>query len=325
MMFKFTVMMAAIGLTAAASGAVAQQFPSRNVTMVVSSGPGTVPDVLSRGLAEQLSKRWGQSVVVENKPGAAYAIAALEVMRAPADGHTLIASELAMFTYQHHLYRKTKRPFDGEKDFEPVSGLAQVPVTFIAHPSVAANNIGEFLALARKSPGALNYGTAGPGTTPHMSMLMFEHLAGVKLTAVHYRSIALALNDVVAGHVQAVVMSPSISLENYRSGRLKFLGVGSAQRLPQLPDVPSVSEAVKGYDASVAFGVAAPANTPSAIVDRLNADIQAVLKDADFQKRFIEPQLLQPISGSAADFRKMLQAEGKRWESVIRETGISID
>lgn len=325
MMFKFTVMMAAIGLTAAASGAVAQQFPSRNVTMVVSSGPGTVPDVLSRGLAEQLSKRWGQSVVVENKPGAAYAIAALEVMRAPADGHTLIASELAMFTYQHHLYRKTKRPFDGEKDFEPVSGLAQVPVTFIAHPSVAANNIGEFLALARRSPGALNYGTAGPGTTPHMSMLMFEHLAGVKLTAVHYRSIALALNDVVAGHVHAVVMSPSISLENYRSGKLKFLGVGSAQRLPQLPDVPSVSEAVKGYDASVAFGVAAPANTPSAIVDRLNADIQAVLKDADFQKRFIEPQLLQPISGSAADFRKMLQAEGKRWESVIRETGISID
>jgi tripartite-type tricarboxylate transporter receptor subunit TctC len=324
-MFTLKVIGAAIAITAAATGAVAQQFPSRNVTIVVSSGPGTVPDVLSRGLAEQLSKRWGQSVVVENKPGAAYAIAALEVMRAPADGHTLIASELAMFTYQHHLYRKTKRPFDGEKDFEPVSGLAQVPVTFIAHPSVAANNIGEFLELARKNPGALNYGTAGPGTTPHMSMLMFEHLAGVKMTAVHYRSIALALNDVTAGHVQAVVMSPSISLENYRAGKLKFLGVGSAQRMQQLPEVPSVSEAVKGYEATVAFGVAAPTNTPGAIVDRINGDIQAVLQDAAFQKRFIEPQLLQPITGSAADFRKMLLADGKRWEALIRETGIAID
>lgn len=324
-MYALKMIGATIAILATTTMSMAQQFPSRNVTMVVSSGPGTVPDVLSRALAEQLSKKWGQSVVVENKPGGAYAIAAVEVMRAPADGHTLIASELAMFTYQHHLYRKTKRPFDGEKDFEPVSGLAQVPVTFIAHPSVAANNIGEFLDLVRKNPGVLNYGTAGAGTTPHMAMLMFEQLAGVKLTAVHYRSIALALNDVVAGHVQAVVMSPSISLENYRAGKLKFLGVGSPQRLPQLPDVPAVSEAVKGYDASVAFGIAAVANTPGAIVQRLNADIQAVLKDADFQKRFIEPQLLQPIIGSAADFRKMLIAEGERWQAVIRETGIAID
>lgn len=324
-MSKLKILGAALAMSVAATGALAQQFPSRTVTIVVSSGPGAVPDVLSRGIAEQLTKRWGQPVVVENKPGAAYAIAATEVMRAQPDGHTLIASEVAMFTYQHHLYRKTKRPFDGEKDFEPVSGLAQVPVTFIAHPSVPANNISEFLALSRKTAGGLNYGTAGPGTTPHMSMLMFEHLAGVKLTAVHYRSIALALNDVVAGHVQAVVMSPSISLENYRTGKLKFLGVGSTTRMPQLPEVPSVSESVKGYDANVAFGVAAPANTPAAIVDRINADIQAVLKDADFQKRFIEPQLLQPITGSAADFRKMLLAEGKRWEAIIRETGIAID
>ncbi len=206
-----------------------------------------------------------------------------------------------------------------------MSGLAQVPVAFIAHPSVSARNIGEMLEIARKNPGGLNYGTAGPGTTPHMSMLMFEQLAGVKMTAVHYRSIALALNDVTAGHVQLVVMSPSISLENYRAGKLKFLGVGSTQRMPQLPDVPSVSEAVKGYVANVAFGVAAPANTPAVIVNRINADIQAVLKEPAFQKRFIEPQLLQTISGSPAEFRKLLLEEGKRWDTVIRETGISID
>lgn len=324
-MRKIGILGAAIAILGSVATSAAQNFPSRTVNLVVSSGPGTVPDVLSRGIAEQLSKRWGQSVVVENKPGAAYAIAALEVMRAPPDGHTLIASELAMFTYQHHLYRKTKRPFDGERDFEPVSGLAQVPVTFIAHPSVPARNIGELLELARKSPGTLNYGTAGPGTTPHMSMLMFENLAGLKLTAVHYRSIALALNDVTAGHVQLVVMSPSISLENYRAGKLKFLGVGSAQRMPQLPEVPAVSEFVKDYVANVSFGVAAPANTPAAIVNRINADIQAVLKEPEFQKRFIDPQLLQPIFGSPAEFKKSLIEEGKRWEAVIRDTGISID
>jgi tripartite-type tricarboxylate transporter receptor subunit TctC len=324
-MRKLGMLGAAIMILGSVATSAAQDFPSRTVNLVVSSGPGTVPDVLSRGIAEQLSKRWGQSVVVENKPGAAYAIAALEVMRAPPDGHTLIASELAMFTYQHHLYRKTKRPFDGERDFEPVAGLAQVPVTFIAHPSVPARNIGELLELARKSPGTLNYGTAGPGTTPHMSMLMFENLAGLKLTAVHYRSIALALNDVTAGHVQLVVMSPSISLENYRAGKLKFLGVGSAQRMPQLPEVPAVSEFVKGYVANVSFGVAAPTNTPAPIVNRINADIQAVLKEPEFQKRFIDPQLLQPIFGSPAEFKKSLIEEGKRWEAVIRDTGISID
>lgn len=324
-MIKLKMIGAALGVFASVGIAGAQEFPSRTVNLVVSSGPGTVPDVLSRGIAEQLSKRWGQSVVVENKPGAAYAIAAMEVMRAPPDGHTLIASELAMFTYQHHLYKKTKRPFDGAKDFEPVSGLAQVPVTFIAHPSVQAQNIGEFVELVRKNPGTLNYGTAGPGTTPHMSMLMFENLAGVKLTAVHYRSIALALNDVMAGHVQVVVMSPSISLENYRAGKLKFLGVGSAQRLPQLSEVPAVSEAVKGYVANVGFGIAAPANTPSAVVNRINADIQAVLRTPEFQKRFIEPQLLEPVYGSPAEFKKLLQEDEKRWEAIIRETGISID
>ncbi len=324
-MIKTSIFGTALGIIATVVAAGAQEFPSRTVNLVVSSGPGTVPDVLSRAIAEQLSKRWGQSVVVENKPGAAYAIAATEVMRAAPDGHTLIASELAMFTYQHHLYKKTKRPFDGEKDFEPVAGLAQVPVTFIAHPSVDARNVGDLLALARKTPGGLNYGTAGPGTTPHMSMLMFEHLAGVKMTAVHYRSIALALNDVTAGHVQLVVMSPSISLENYRAGKLKFLGVGSTQRMPQLPDVPAVSEAVIGYEANVAFGVAAPAKTPAAIVNRINGDIQVILKDPEFRKRFIEPQLLQPIYGSPADFKKLLGEEGKRWETVIRETGISID
>lgn len=324
-MIKFSMIGAAVGILASVVAAAGQDFPSRTVNLVVSSGPGTVPDVLSRGIAEQLSKRWGQSVVVENKPGAAYAIAAMEVMRAPADGHTLIASELAMFTYQHHLYRKTKRPFDGERDFEPVSGLAQVPVTFIAHPSVPARDIGELLELARKNPSGLNYGTAGPGTTPHMSMLMFENLSGVKLTPVHYRSIALALNDVTAGHVQLVVMSPSISLENYRAGKLKFLGVGSSQRMPQLANVPAVSEFVKGYEASVSFGLAAPANTPATIVRKINADVQAILKEPEFQKRFIEPQLLQPIFGSPADFRKSLLEEGKRWEAVIRDTGISID
>lgn len=324
-MIKFSMIGAAVGILASVVAAAGQDFPSRTVNLVVSSGPGTVPDVLSRGIAEQLSKRWGQSVVVENKPGAAYAIAAMEVMRAPADGHTLIASELAMFTYQHHLYRKTKRPFDGERDFEPVSGLAQVPVTFIAHPSVPARDIGELLELARKNPSGLNYGTAGPGTTPHMSMLMFENLSGVKLTPVHYRSIALALNDVTAGHVQLVVMSPSISLENYRAGKLKFIGVGSSQRMPQLANVPAVSEFVKGYEASVSFGLAAPANTPATIVRKINADVQAILKEPEFQKRFIEPQLLQPIFGSPADFRKSLLEEGKRWEAVIRDTGISID
>ena len=317
-------LMASCLLAATIIPAAAQDFPNRTVMIIGSSGAGALTDVLSRAVGERLSRRWNQPVVIEARPGAAYAIAATAVSRAAPDGYTLIASELGMFTYQHFLYKAGERAFDGQKDFAPISGMAEIPVAVIAHPSLPVTNMTELVALARKSPGSVSYGTAGPGTFPHLSVLMLEKLAGVKLLPVHYRGVAPALTDVTAGHVNMIVMGPSIAIPSYQAGKLKFLGVGGDKPLPSLPDVPPVSQSVAGYSASAGFGLAAPAATPRAIIDRINKDVQEVLADREFQEKVLNPQSLIPIVGNADVFAAQLRNESQKWERVIREAELEL-
>lgn len=310
-------------LLSGASGS-AQDYPARAVTIIGTSGAGALTDVLARAVGERLSRKWGQPVVIEARPGAAYAIAANAVMRAAPDGYTLIASELGMFTYQHFLYQPGERPFDGQKDFAPVSGMADIPIALIVNPSVPAKSLSELIALAKAKPGSITYGTAGPGTFPHLGVLMLERLAGVKLLAVHYRGVAPALNDVTAGHVNMIVMGPSVALASYKAGKLAILGVGSKEAVAQLPDVPPMASVVPGYAAMVGFGLAAPAATPTAIVDRINADVQEVLRDSEFRTKFLEPQLLRPMLGDARQFAAQLRAESETWQKIISDTGLTL-
>jgi tripartite-type tricarboxylate transporter receptor subunit TctC len=309
----------------AGSPAIAQSWPSRQVTIVATSAPGAATDVLARAIGQRLSEKWNQPVVVENRPGAAYAIAAAAVAKANPDAYTLIATELGMFTSQQYLHQQDKRPFDGERDFVPVSGFAEMPVALVAHPAFGVKSVAELIAQAKGRPGLITYGTAGPGTAPHLATLLLESMAGVKLSAVHYRGIAPALNDVVAGHITLITMGPAIAIANYKAGKLALLGVGGAKPLPQLPEIPTIAATVPGYEATVGFGLAAPVATPRDVVAKINADVQDIIRDPAFRAKVLDTNVLQPILGTPQEFAAYLSAESRKWQRVIKDANIKLD
>ena len=192
----------------ASPAALGQTYPDRNVTIVVTSAAGALTDTLTRAVAQRLSEMWKQGVIVENRGGAGYSIAAQYVMRADHDGYTLLASETGFYTTQPHLYAEGKLAYDPEKDFVPVAGYGTIPTALLVNPSVPVNSVSDLIALAKKKPGTVTFGTAGVGTALHIAGLELENLTGIKMTAVHYRGAAPALTDVMAGHIDAVIMGP---------------------------------------------------------------------------------------------------------------------
>jgi tripartite-type tricarboxylate transporter receptor subunit TctC len=309
--------------TLASSNASAQQYPTRTVTIIAATTPGSLPDVLARGIGQRLSQKWKQTVVVENRAGGAYALAASAVANAPADGYTLLATESGFYTTQPYLSKG--KPAYAQKDFIVVSGMASIPMAFVAHPSLAAKSMRELIEHAKAKPGTINYGTAGPGTAPHMGMLLLESMASIKLTAVHYRGISLAVNDLIAGHINVLAIGPTVALPAFKAGKVKILGVGSARANPQLEGVAPVAEAVPGFEMNVSFSLLARAGTPDEIVSKINADVQEIVRDAQFQKQFLEPQALQPMLGSPGEIKKRLDAESDRWRALIQEANLTID
>jgi tripartite-type tricarboxylate transporter receptor subunit TctC len=302
-----------------------QAYPSRTVTIVVTSAAGGLTDVLTRAIGQRLSQVWNQSVVVENRGGAGHALAANAVKTAAADGYTLLATETGMITIQPFLYAKGKLTYDPDKDFIPIAGFASIPMALLVHPSVPAKSVRELIALAKDKPGALSYGTAGLGTAPHMGALLLESMTATKLTSVHYRGASPALNDVIAGHINMITMGPSIALPAVQAGKLNMLGFGSLQRVPQMPDVPAITETVPGYDASVSFGMLALAGTPREIVVKVNADIQKIIDDPAFRDKFLTPQVVQPLPGAPDAFKDYLRAEAAKWSKVIGEAKLQIE
>jgi tripartite-type tricarboxylate transporter receptor subunit TctC len=309
----------------ASPAALAQSYPDRNVTIVVTSAAGALTDVLTRAVAQRLSELWKQSVIVENRGGAGYTIAAQAVMRAEHDGYTLLASETGFYTTQPHLYPKDKLTYDAEKDFVPVAGYGTIPTALLVNPSVLVNSVRDLIALAKAKPGAVTFGTAGIGTALHIAGLELENLAGVEMTAVHYRGAAPALTDVIAGHVDAVIMGPSVALSSVQDGKLKMLAFGSEQRLPQFPDVPTIAETVPGYEASVSFGLFAVAGTPADIIRKVNADVQKIVTNPEFQRKYLDRFAVQPIPGPLDAFAEYLRKDSAKWGEVIRAAHVKIE
>jgi tripartite-type tricarboxylate transporter receptor subunit TctC len=309
----------------AASSASAQSYPNRTVTIVVTSAAGGLTDVLTRAVGQRLSQMWGQGVVVENKGGAGHTFAAAAVKSAPPDGYTLLATETGMFTIQPFLHAKGKLNYDPVNDFVPLAGYASIPMALLVSPNVPVKSVGELIALGQDKPGTLSYGTAGLGTAPHMGALLFESMAKLKLTPIHYRGASPALNDVIAGHINMITMGPSIALPTVKAGKLNMLGFGSLKRMPQFPDVPAIAETVPGYDASVSFGLFAPAGAPPDIVAKINGDVQKIIGDPEFRDRFLEPQVVQPLPGPRDAFGAYLKAEAAKWSKVISEAKIQIE
>jgi tripartite-type tricarboxylate transporter receptor subunit TctC len=314
-----------LGLLLASPSALAQSFPSRNVTIVITSAAGAATDVLTRAVAQRLQQKWGQNIIIENRGGAGHSIAASQVMKADPDGHTLLSSETGFATTSPHLHAKGKLPFDAWTDFVPLAGFASIPVGMLVHPSVGVKSVADLIKLAKEKPGAVTYGTAGMGTALHTAALLFESLAGVKLTAVHYRGAAPALNDLIAGHINTVTMGPSVAFPAVKAGQVNMLGFGSAKRVAQMPDVPTISETVPGYEASVSFGLFALSKTPRDVLVKINADVQEVINDPEFRKRYIEPMVVQPIPGSLEAFAEYLKKDSEKWGKVIREANLKIE
>jgi len=284
-MGRLHVVLVAAALAAAAGAAPitanAQSFPSKPVTIIVTSAPGGAADATARMLALHLGKAWNQQVVVENKPGGNTQIAADHVAKAAPDGHTLLLGPDVTFTVNPHLYRKLS--YDPVKDFEPITGLTVLHQALVTHPSLAANNVAELIAVAKTKPAALNYGTFGLGSAGHLNMEALQALGGVKLTAVHYRGAAPAMTDVIAGHIQLMFVSFGSAVQSWKAGQLKMLAIGSPKRLSDYPDLPTVAEGgLPDFEAKSWFGLFATGGTPAPIVAKINADVRKIIESPDF-------------------------------------------
>ena len=325
-MHKWLATLGLLACLAAAATARAQSYPARTMTLTVTAAAGGVTDVVARALGQRLAEAWGQQVVIENKGGAAHVVGAQSVAKAAPDGYSLLVAEAGTFTINPTLYGKGKLPYDEEKDFTPITGIVRINQALLGHPSLPANNVRELIALAKKKPGELTYGTAGIGSAPHMNMVLFESMAGVKLQAVHYRGAAPALTDVIAGHVNLMSVSVSLALPPFRASQIKIFGIGSSKRLAPAADIPTVAESgLPGYEASTWFGLFATAGTPRDIVDKINAEVVKLLADPQFREKFLAPQMFEPMASSPEGFADYIKAQTNKWAKVIREQKLSID
>jgi tripartite-type tricarboxylate transporter receptor subunit TctC len=323
---KRLVALAFLGCLSAAGPVQAQSYPSRTVTMVVTAAAGGVTDTVARALAQHLSQAWGQQVIVENRGGAAHSQAMTVVARSQPDGYTIMVGEAGGFVINPAIYPKGKLDYDEKKDFIPVTGLVKINQALLARNDLPVANAKELIDLAKKNPGAITYATAGIGSAPHMNIALFESMSGVKFLPVHYRGAALALNDVMGGHVDLMTVSISLALPPSQAGQLKILGIGSEKRVPGLADMPTVSETgLPGFTSTTWFGLFAPAGTPRDVVMKLNTETAKLFSDPEFKKRFLEPQFFEPLVTSPEQFQKFIDAEIDKWSKVVKAANIRVD
>jgi tripartite-type tricarboxylate transporter receptor subunit TctC len=316
-----TIGLVAGGVVVGTSDAPA--YPTRPITIIVPAAPGGVSDSLARAVGQRLSEVWGQQVIVENRGGANHQIGAAQVAKAPADGHMLMLGAETIFVINPSLY--SRLPY-AVKDFAPVTGLVRANQALLSHAKFAPKSVGELIALAKEKSGAISYGTSGVGSAGHVNVALLESMAGVKLQPVHYRGAAPALNDVVAGHIQLTSVAVSSALQPWRNGLVKMLGIGSAQRLPGIPEVPTVAESgVPGYEATTWFGLFTTAGTPREVVLKINAEVQRLFNEEAFRKRFVEPLLYEVMTTSPDQFNEFIAAETKKWAKVIRDANLKVD
>ncbi len=311
-----------IGTAAAAivpRAAEAQSYPARPVRLIVGITAGSAPDIFARLLAQWLSARLGQPFIVENKPGAGTNIATEAVVRAPADGYTLLLVS-APNTINATLYAKLN--FDFMRDIAPIGSFVDSPEFLLVHPSVPAATIPELIAYAKANPHTLMMASPGVGSGPHMSGELFKRMAGIDMTHVPYRGGGAAMADLIGGQVSVMFAAPAVALDHIRAGKLRALGVTTASPSPILPDIPTVAETLPGYRSGGFFGLGAPKDTPANIIDMLNREINSALTDAGTKAR-IAGMGVSGLGGSPADFGRFLASETEKWAKVIRFAGLN--
>lgn len=322
---KMLRFLATLALALACGLATAQSFPSRPVTIVVPFAAGGTADAMVRAMSPFLSEMWGQPVIVKNIPGAGNILAARSVAGSPADGYTLLLAPDPMLATNPLMYANLS--YDPAKDFAPVTTLVRFDLGIAVHKDVPAKNLKEFVELARSPDSKLNYGSFGPGTAPHLVMELLNHVTGgVHITHVPYKGLAPVFVDLFAGRIQASVMGAGAAAPSVKDGRIRMLAVGGDTRSPMLPDVPTFAEAGFPKMAGPAWwGIVVPAGTPSAIIDRLNADLVKVVKNPAFYETHALQRGYTPVGNSPAEFAQLITRTTELWRPVIKAANIRLD
>lgn len=309
-----------LGLVAGAAAQDATSWPQRQVTIIVPFGAGGTTDIFARIIAERLQAKYGKPFIIENRPGAGGNVGTGVVAKAAPDGHTLLVGTVSTHAINPYLYKSL--PYDTERDFEPVSGIARLPNLLVVNPRIPARTVAEFVAYAKANSG-LNVASSGVGTSQHLTAELFQLKTGVKLTHVPFRSSGDIMNGLLGGHVDLAFDNMTVAWPQAQGGAIRAIAVTSPQRDPVAPDVPAVAETISGFDATSWNGLWAPKGTPRFIVDKLAADVREVMTSPEVSKRSRELASV-PAPSSPDVFSAFIQAERQKWREVVNTLGISV-
>lgn len=316
------LILAALSFAVPMSNARADTYPSRPVKLVVPYPAGGTTDIIARLIATQLSEKLGQPFVVDNRAGASGAIGASSVAKAAPDGYTLLMGTANTHGINSALQKSL--PYDALKDFAPITVVASTPNVIVVNPSVPAQTLQELIALAKKEPGKLNYGSTSAGGSPHMSAELLKMMTGINISHVPYKGAAPMLTDLVGGHIPIGFDNLPSAMPFIESGKLRAIAVTTAKRWPGAPSIPTVAETVPGYEVSGWFGLLAPAGTPPAIVDLIQKSVAEAVAKPEVRKQ-LEAAGAEPVANSPAAFAKQIEADVARWKQVAETTGVKLD
>jgi tripartite-type tricarboxylate transporter receptor subunit TctC len=315
--------LAAAALTVAGMGsAMADAYPNKAITMIVPFSAGGTTDILARIVGQALGQELGETIIIENKPGAGGNIGAQQASRAKADGYTLFMGTVGTHAINQSLYKNL--PYDPIKSFAPLSRVANVPNLLVAHPSRPYKTVQEMITYAKAHPGDVTYGSPGSGASPHVSGALFQSMTGAEITHIPYKGSAPAISDLLGNQIAVMFDNMPSAIQHVRSGKLRPIAVTSAQRSPELPDVPTIAEAgVPGYEAMSWFGLWTVAGTPQPILDKLHASLSKVLKDPAVVKK-IGDQGGSITIDTPAQFEAFIRGEAAKWGKVVKESGAEV-
>jgi tripartite-type tricarboxylate transporter receptor subunit TctC len=316
-------LLAALILSLAASVTAAQPWPTKPVKLIVPYPAGGLTDVLARGLSAEIVKVWGQSLIVENRPGASQMIGAEALAKSAPDGYTLAMLDKTPLAINPYLF--SKLPYDPVKDFAPVINMVQTSQVLVAHPALQANNLAQLIELARSRPGGINYGTFGAGSITHLDTEAFAAAAGIKLTHIPYKGIAEVLPAVASGQIQIALSGIPPMLPLQRQGRVKVLGAMTPQRVPVLPDVPTFAESGYQLVSTSWFALFAPAGTPRPVIDKIAADVGRVISQKDFDERFVTGVGLELLNHGPDQLAATVAADRVKYQAYVKAVNVKLD
>jgi tripartite-type tricarboxylate transporter receptor subunit TctC len=306
-----------------AAEAQTRSYPEKSVRVVVPAPPGSAPDFLVRLVGQKLSEAWGQPVVIDNIVGASGNIGTERVAKAAPDGYTLLFNTIGPIAVNVSLFDKL--PYDPIKDLAPISLVAKMPNILTVNPGVPVKNLAELIALAKKEPGKLRYGTAGPGTTQHLSGELLNTLAGIKLISVPYKSSAQMTTDALGGQIEVLFHNAPVLLPHLKSGGLRGIAITSAKRSPSVPELPTMAEAgVAGFEITAWFGFMAPRGTPQSIIAKIHADVARIVASPDIQERILA-QASEPVGNGPEEYAAFINEEIIKWRGVIKQANVKAE